>query len=79
MTGGIGKCLLTERTGLVQQTVSKHLGVLLRAGIVTRRKQGGQRLLPAVDDSGFEVGRLVVASIEQQWSALGRELNEHHD
>jgi DNA-binding transcriptional ArsR family regulator len=31
---------LTELTGTTQQNVSKHLGVLQRAAIVARRKQG---------------------------------------
>jgi DNA-binding transcriptional ArsR family regulator len=31
---------LQEATGASQQNVSQHLGVLLRAGIVGRRKQG---------------------------------------
>ena len=31
---------LQEETGASQQNVSQHLGVLLRAGIVGRRKQG---------------------------------------
>ena len=31
---------LTEATGASQQNVSKHLGVLLNAGIVSRTKRG---------------------------------------
>src|SRR6266581_985584 len=31
---------LTAAIGTTEQNVSKHLGVLLRAGIVARRKQG---------------------------------------
>lgn len=33
-------CELTERVGLDQSTVSKHLAVLKNAGIVADRKQG---------------------------------------
>ena len=31
---------ITERLGTSQQNASKHLGVLLQAGIVARRRQG---------------------------------------
>lgn len=33
-------CHLTERLGLAQSTVSKHLGVLRRAGLVVARRSG---------------------------------------
>lgn len=66
---------LTHRTGFVQQTVSKHLGVLLRAGWVARRKQGVSVYYRLVDESAFDVWRLIASSIHEQWSTLGRELD----
>ena len=36
---------LTEATGASQQNVSKHLGVLLSAGIVSRTKRGTSSVL----------------------------------
>ena len=40
---------LQEATGASQQNVSKHLGVLLRAGIVERRKEGNFSLYSIAD------------------------------
>ena len=44
---------LQEATGASQQNVSQHLGVLLRAGIVGRRKQGNFSLYRIVDPVVF--------------------------
>jgi DNA-binding transcriptional ArsR family regulator len=40
---------LQEATGTSQQNVSQHLGVLLRAGIVGRRKRGNFSIYSIVD------------------------------
>ena len=40
---------LQEATGASQQNVSQHLGVLLRAGIVSRRKEGNFSLYSIAD------------------------------
>ncbi len=40
---------LQEATGASQQNVSQHLGVLLRAGIVGRRKQGNFAIYSIAD------------------------------
>lgn len=44
---------LQEATGASQQNVSQHLGVLLRAGIVGRRKRGNFSLYSIVDPVVF--------------------------
>lgn len=51
---------LTKRLGLTQPTVSHHLGVLRRAGLVQRRRQGRQTLY-TLDQERVAVccGRLV--------------------
>jgi DNA-binding transcriptional ArsR family regulator len=67
---------LVERTGAAQQNVSKHLGVLLHAGIVGRRKQGVCVYYRIADETVFDVCELVCGSLEQQLSVLGQELQE---
>src|SRR5512138_1886995 len=44
---------LQEATGASQQNVSKHLGVLLRAGLVTRTKAGNFSRYAIADDGVF--------------------------
>lgn len=63
---------LTEAIGTSQQNVSKHLGVLHRAGIVARRKQGNF-VHYAIADAGI-VGLCdtVCGSLEQQVESLRR-------
>ena len=40
---------LSEALGATQQNVSKHLGVLLQAGIVAREKRGNHAVYSIVD------------------------------
>ena len=60
---------LTEVTGASQQNVSKHLGVLLAAGIVSREKEGNFARYAIADESVF-------ALCEQVCGGLRRQLNE---
>jgi DNA-binding transcriptional ArsR family regulator len=60
---------LTEATGASQQNVSKHLGVLLAAGIVSREKEGNFARYAIADESVF-------ALCEQVCGGLRRQLNE---
>ena len=46
---------LQKATGASQQNVSKHLGVLLRAGIVGRRKEGNFSVYSIVDPMVFSL------------------------
>ena len=40
---------LTDRAGVSQPAVSKHLGVLKHAGLVRDRREGRQGLVPLID------------------------------
>jgi DNA-binding transcriptional ArsR family regulator len=64
---------LVERTGATQQNVSKHLAVLLQAGIVGRRKEGVCVYYRIADATVFDICELVCGSLEQQFNALGLE------
>ena len=64
---------LVRETGGVQANVSKHLSVLLDAGILGRRKQGTSSYYRIVDESIFELCDLVCGSIHDR---LVAELDE---
>ena len=57
---------LTQATGASQQNVSKHLGVLLSAGIVSRSKRGTSSLYAIADAGVYELCELVCGSIRRQ-------------
>jgi DNA-binding transcriptional ArsR family regulator len=60
----------SARTG--QQNVSKHLGVLLQAGIVGRRKDGVFVSYRIVDETVFDLCEHVCGTIERQLAELGQ-------
>jgi DNA-binding transcriptional ArsR family regulator len=57
--------LVRETEGL-QANVSKHLSVLLEAGILARRKQGTSAYYRIADESIFELCDLVCGSIHDR-------------
>ena len=61
---------LTNATRASQQNVSKHLGVLHEAGIVSRRKVGNQVFYRVVDDGIFELCENVCGSVQRQVAEL---------
>jgi len=61
---------LQEATGASQQNVSKHLGVLLRAGMVGRTKQGTSALYSIADEGVFELCEQVCGGLRRQLSEL---------
>jgi len=61
---------LTEATGASQQNVSKHLGVLLEAGVVGRRKDGNLVYYRIIDDGAFALCENVCASLQRQLAQL---------
>ncbi len=63
---------LTELVGTTPQNVSKHLGVLLRTGIVARRKQGNFVYYRVADETVFRLCELVCGGVERQVEALQR-------
>ena len=65
---------LTEELGAGQQNVSKHLGVLHDAGIVSRHKQGTAVRYEISDASVFELCETVCGSLHRQLDALNAAL-----
>ena len=63
---------LTEALGTTQQNVSKHLGVLHRAGIVARRRKGNFVYCSIADAGVLELCEIVCGSLQQQVESLRR-------
>lgn len=63
---------LVEATGAGQANVSKHMGMLLDAGIVGRRKEGLNTLYRVTDESIFALCKSVCSSLGDHFAA-------HHD
>jgi DNA-binding transcriptional ArsR family regulator len=61
---------LTERLGASQQNVSKHLGVLHQAAIVSRTKHGTAVRYAIADNGVFELCNEVCGGLRQQISEL---------
>ena len=61
---------LTELLTTTQQNVSKHLGVLQRAGIVARRKQGNFAYYRIIDEAIYSLCEQVCGSLQQQAESL---------
>jgi DNA-binding transcriptional ArsR family regulator len=57
---------LQDAIGASQQNVSKHLGVLHAAGMVSRTKQGNSTLYSISDPSVFELCELVCGGVRRQ-------------
>lgn len=57
---------LQESTGASQQNVSKHLGLLLEAGMVRRAKAGTRAYYSIADDSLFDLCEQVCGSLRRQ-------------
>ena len=69
---------LGDVLGTSQQNVSKHLGLLLRAGVVAREKQGTSARYRIDDPSVFDLCEQVCGGLqrrlEQQWALIGQEV-----
>jgi DNA-binding transcriptional ArsR family regulator len=61
---------LQQAAGASQQNVSKHLGVLLRSGLVSRRKEGNFSLYAIADDGVFELCEQVCGGMRRQLDEL---------
>jgi DNA-binding transcriptional ArsR family regulator len=61
---------LQAATGASQQNVSKHLGVLLRSGLVSRRKEGNFSLYAIADEGVFELCEQVCGGLRRQLDEL---------
>lgn len=61
---------LTDALGASQQNVSKHLGILAAAGIVSRSKDGTRVRYEIVDPTVFELCELVCGGLRRQAADL---------
>jgi DNA-binding transcriptional ArsR family regulator len=61
---------LTDALGSTQQNVSKHMGVLHAAGVVSRRRDGTRVLYSIADDSVFEMCETVCGGLRRQVADL---------
>ncbi len=59
-----------RRLGSSQQNVSKHLGILHRAGIVARRKEGTTVLYSVADEGVYELCEQVCGGLRNQLDEL---------
>jgi DNA-binding transcriptional ArsR family regulator len=57
---------LVGATGAGQANVSKHLGVMLGAGIVARRKEGLNSIYRVADETIFELCEVVCTRLRRQ-------------
>lgn len=60
---------LMDATGAGQANVSKHLGILLEAGLVKRRKDGLNAYYSIADESVFKLCEVVCGSLAEQLEA----------
>ena len=63
---------LTEALSATQQNVSKHLGVLHAAGIVSRRKEGTRVVYAIADDTVFALCETVCGALQQSVAELAQ-------
>lgn len=63
---------LADTLGASQQNVSKHLGVLHQAGILSREKHGTSVHYAIVDTTVFELCELVCGRLQQQITELSQ-------
>jgi DNA-binding transcriptional ArsR family regulator len=61
---------LQQATGASQQNVSKHLGLLLRSGLVSRRKEGNFALYAIAEEGVFELCEQVCGGLRRQLDEL---------
>jgi DNA-binding transcriptional ArsR family regulator len=61
---------LTETLELTQQNVSKHLGILLEAGIVARRREGNFAVYSIADRTVLKLCEHVCGSVRRQLDEL---------
>lgn len=61
---------LTAATSATQQNVSKHLGVMLAAGIVSRTKRGTASVYAIADETVFALCEAVCGALHRQLEEL---------
>ena len=68
--GDLSVTQITEDLGTSQQNASKHLGVLLQAGIVARRKVGNNSIYSIADVGVYELCEQVCGGLQLQLAEL---------
>ena len=66
---------LTEALGTSQQNVSKHLGLLHQAGIVSRRRSGTYAYYAIADETVFALCEQVCGGLSRQLAELSELLS----
>ena len=61
---------ITELLGTSQQNASKHLGTLLGAGVVARRKAGNSSIYSIADPGVYELCEQVCGGLQSQLAEL---------
>jgi len=61
---------VTGRLGTSQQNASKHLGILLAAGIIARRKEGNSSIYSISDPGVYELCEQVCGGLQSQLAEL---------
>ena len=67
---------LQQMTGASQQNVSKHLGILLCSGLVSRRKEGTFSLYAIADEGVFDLCEQVCGGMRSRMEDLNAVLQE---
>ena len=68
--GDLSVMQITEDLGTSQQNASKHLGVLLQAGIVARRKDGNNSIYSIADAGVYDLCEQVCGGLQLQLAEL---------
>ena len=72
--GGLTATELADALGTTQQNVSKHLGVLQRAGVVERRREGARAPYAIADPAVLELCAIVCGGLRREAEGLARAL-----
>ena len=75
-SGELSVAELSAAVAASQQNVSKHLGVLHEAGIVSRRKDGNRVLYAIADEAVFALCEAVCGALAAQVAELAELLGE---
>jgi len=65
---------ITAALGSSQQNVSKHLGALHAAGVLSRRRDGNRVIYAIADESVLEICEVVCGSLERRADELSEML-----
>jgi DNA-binding transcriptional ArsR family regulator len=67
---------LTEGSGISRQAISKHLGILERAGVVHSARRGRERLLQ-LESPRLTDARRFLAAVSAEWDGALDRLRRH--